>query len=240
MTITSAATGQIITYSGGQWINAATSSLGLFGSSTIGTYVQGYDAGLASLAALGTTGLIIQSPADTFTASSVLSVSYGGTGVVALAANGVLYGNGTGNIQATAAGANGTILYSNNGTPAWIATSSFLYDSDFAANGVMTRWGSGAYVSSSTISVAYGGTGSTTLSQYGLIYGNGTAQVGTIGAGTAGYMIMSNGNGAAPVWTSTSTFVHDSDFTTTGIVLRTGTNAYTASGTLSVSSAAPA
>ena len=65
-----------------------------------------------------TTGIVLRTGTNAYTASGTLSVSSGGTGVVTLAANGVLYGNGTGNIQATAAGANGTILYSNNGTPA--------------------------------------------------------------------------------------------------------------------------
>lgn len=48
-----------------------------------------------------------------------ISVSYGGTGVSSLTSNGILFGNGTGAIQATSAGTDGYFLYSNNGTPAW-------------------------------------------------------------------------------------------------------------------------
>ena len=43
VTITSALAGQVVYYNGSQWVNTATGTLGLLGSSTIGTYVQGYD-----------------------------------------------------------------------------------------------------------------------------------------------------------------------------------------------------
>jgi hypothetical protein len=51
-----------------------------------------------------------------------LVVADGGTGVSTFTSNGVLYGNGAGAIQATAAGTNGYIMYSNSGTPAWTNT----------------------------------------------------------------------------------------------------------------------
>lgn len=51
--------------------------------------------------------------------ATTVGVGYGGTGVTSLTSNGVLYGNGSGSIQATAAGTDGYFLYSNNGTPAW-------------------------------------------------------------------------------------------------------------------------
>ena len=88
--------------------------------------------------------------------------------------------------------------------PAWVATTSFLYNSDFTSNGILTRTGADTYAASGTLSVAYGGTGSTTLSQYGLIYGNGTAQVGTTGQGANGLILQANGSGV-PTWVSTTT-----------------------------------
>jgi hypothetical protein len=48
-----------------------------------------------------------------------LAVADGGTGASTFTTNGVLYGNGTNAIQVTAAGSNGFILKSNNGTPEW-------------------------------------------------------------------------------------------------------------------------
>jgi len=51
--------------------------------------------------------------------ASAITVANGGTGASTFTTNGVLYGNGTSAVQATAAGTNGYFLYSNSGTPAW-------------------------------------------------------------------------------------------------------------------------
>lgn len=51
--------------------------------------------------------------------ASAIGVADGGTGASTFTTNGVLYGAGTGAIQATAAGTNKYFLFSNNGTPAW-------------------------------------------------------------------------------------------------------------------------
>ena len=55
----------------------------------------------------------------TFVGEQNLAVADGGTGASTFTSNGILYGNGTGALQATAAGTNGYFLYSNSGTPAW-------------------------------------------------------------------------------------------------------------------------
>ena len=54
--------------------------------------------------------------------SAAIAVADGGTGAVSHTSNGIVYGNGTGALQATAAGTDGYILYSNNGTPDWTNT----------------------------------------------------------------------------------------------------------------------
>lgn len=51
--------------------------------------------------------------------ATALSVSNGGTGAATFTTNGVLYGNATGAIQATAAGTDGYILKSASGVPTW-------------------------------------------------------------------------------------------------------------------------
>jgi len=48
-----------------------------------------------------------------------LVVADGGTGAGTFTSNGIIYGNGTGALQVTAAGTDGYLLYSNSGTPAW-------------------------------------------------------------------------------------------------------------------------
>ena len=55
----------------------------------------------------------------TWTTPAQLTVGFGGTGASTFASNGILYGNGTGVIQATAAGADTYFLKSNSGTPVW-------------------------------------------------------------------------------------------------------------------------
>ena len=54
--------------------------------------------------------------------SAAIGVSDGGTGAGTFTSNGIVYGNGTGALQATAAGTDGYILYSNSGTPDWTNT----------------------------------------------------------------------------------------------------------------------
>jgi hypothetical protein len=58
----------------------------------------------------------------TITGITDLAVADGGTGRSSLTSNGILYGNGTSGINATAAGADGYILLSNSGTPEWSAS----------------------------------------------------------------------------------------------------------------------
>lgn len=57
----------------------------------------------------------------------------------------------------------------------------------------------------STITVAYGGTGSTTLSSNQILLGNGTGILKTVtGFGSSGEVLVSNGAGTAPTWQSAS------------------------------------
>ena len=73
---------------------------------------------------IGTLVASIESASATITGGTItgitdLVVADGGTGASTFTSNGILYGNGTGALQATAAGTNGYFLYSNSGTPAW-------------------------------------------------------------------------------------------------------------------------
>ena len=78
------------------------------------TIATGY-VGQTSLTTLGTIATGTWQSTD-------IGVAYGGTGVSTFTSNGVLYGNGSGDIQATAAGTDTYFMYSNNGTPAWTNT----------------------------------------------------------------------------------------------------------------------
>ena len=80
----------------------------------------------------------------------------------------------------------------------------------------------------STLTVGYGGTGSTTLMQYGVLLGNGTGNIGVVsGLGSSGQFLTSNGPGAAPSW-QTSSVNLGSDYTWTGHHNFTATSSFTA------------
>lgn len=67
-----------------------------------------------------------------------------------------------------------------------------------------------------TITVPYGGTGSTTLSSNQVLLGNGTGAIKVAaGYGTSGQFLTSNGVGAAPTWTSATVDVA-ANYTWTG------------------------
>jgi hypothetical protein len=67
-----------------------------------------------------------------------------------------------------------------------------------------------------TVAVAYGGTGSTTLSSNQILLGNGTGNIKTVdGWGTAGQILTSNGGTAAPTW-QVDTTDQTADYTWTG------------------------
>ena len=93
---------------------------------TLGTIATGTWNATAISATKGGTGLDTSSvtgipiiTSGTWSTSSSLTVGLGGTGATTFTANGILYGNTTGTIQATSAGTDGYFLKSNSGTPAW-------------------------------------------------------------------------------------------------------------------------
>lgn len=99
--------------------------------------------------------------ASTSAVSGTLPVGSGGTGATTLTSNGVLYGAGTSAVSATAAGTNGQVLYSNNGTPAF---------------GAVALGNSSAV--SGTLPVARGGTGASSANQNAVFAGPGTGGAG--------------------------------------------------------------
>jgi hypothetical protein len=93
---------------------------------TVGTIGTGTWNGTTISATKGGTGLNTSSAtgvgivtSGTWTTPAQLTVGYGGTGAQTFTSNGILYGNGVGTIQVTAAGTDGYFLKSNSGTPTW-------------------------------------------------------------------------------------------------------------------------
>lgn len=75
----------------------------------------------------------------------------------------------------------------------------------------------------SAVGAPYGGTGSTTLSQYQVLLGNGAGNITTpVGWGTSGQFLTSNGGGVLPSWQS-STVNQAANYLWTGTHIFTGT-----------------
>jgi len=84
---------------------------------TVGTLVANIEGAVTGNVTGDVTGSITGGTVSGLTAD--IAVADGGTGAGTFTSNGILYGNGTGALQATAAGTDGYILYSNGGTPDW-------------------------------------------------------------------------------------------------------------------------
>ncbi len=172
----------------------------------------------------------LQALNGTVSASSTLSVAYGGTGWNSIQANAVLYGNGAGRLATTSAGTNGQVLALVNGVPTWVATSSIN-------NGVSSIRQSFGAAQTGAITLA---TSSDTNVLLSITNSGGTftfapswtgqlavARGGT-GAGsfTSGQLVYGAGTGALQS-VATSTFAVSGPFTTSGTLgsLVGGTNA---------------
>jgi hypothetical protein len=108
-----------------------------------------------------------------------LAASRGGTGVGSYAVGDLLYASGSTTLAKLADVATGNALISGgvSTAPSW------------------GKIGLSTHVSG-TLPVANGGTGAVSLTQYGVLTGNGTSAVGASAAGTAGYMFAGNGASA--------------------------------------------
>ena len=87
---------------------------------SVGTLVANIEGNVTGNVTGDVTGSISGGTVSSLTAA--IAVGDGGTGATTFTSNGIIYGNGTGALQATAAGTDGYILYSNSGTPAWTNT----------------------------------------------------------------------------------------------------------------------
>jgi parallel beta-helix repeat protein len=108
---------------GGATINGAVS--GITTLSTSGT-INGATISGGSLSGTAVNGLNVASgliTSGTWQGSTV-AVGYGGTGVASATTNGVIYGNGAGALQVTAAGTSGQLLVANvSGVPTFVSVS---------------------------------------------------------------------------------------------------------------------
>ena len=117
-----------------------------------------------------------------------VGVAYGGTGVSTLTDGGVLLGSGSAAITATAVLGNGVILIgdaSGDPTTLDVGSSTAITILGTVATGV---WNGTA------VTVPYGGTGATSLTDGGVLLGNGTGTVAAMSVLADSEMIVGNGS----------------------------------------------
>jgi hypothetical protein len=180
----------------------------------------------AALTALGAAASGANSDITSITGlTTALTVAQGGTGAGTFAANGILYGNGTGAIAATAVGTATHVLTSNgpgvaptfqaaggggdvSGPASSTDNAVARFDSTtgkLLQNSTVTISDAGAIAAASLtlttdLAVADGGTGAGTFAANGILYGNGTGAIGATAVGTATHVLTSNGAGVAPTF----------------------------------------
>lgn len=162
----------------------------------------------------GSTGLTFAGAVSTETLTGTLIVGNGGTGATTFTSHGVLLGNTTAAISATAAGTTGQVLTGVTGSaptfqsPA-ASSISITGDSGGALTGAaftftggttgLTFAGAGSTETlGGTLVVANGGTGRTTLTNHGLLVGAGTSAITQLGDATNGQLPIGS-TGADPV-----------------------------------------
>lgn len=125
--------------------------------------------------------------ASTAAATGVLPLSRGGWSTATLTAFGVVFGNGSSTPGITAAGATGWSLL-GNGTS--VAPSFQQVNLTQSVTGVLT--------------VPFGGTGTSTLTAFGVLLGAGTSTVGITAAPTAGQILVGQNATTNPSFTTVS------------------------------------
>jgi hypothetical protein len=91
-----------------------------------------------------------------------------------------------------------TIGASSNAYAAVVGTSANVFATSIGASSnayAETLAANGTYISTGTVAVAYGGTGKNTLTQNGILYGDGTNPIGVTASGTEGNVLQVNGSG---------------------------------------------
>ena len=164
----------------------------------------------------------------------VIPVTSGGTGIATATAQGLLKGNGTSGFGVVTPGANGTFLTMASGLPAWVentvalpatyilqTTDAFLPNAQVLGSlttgivknttttGVLSIAvdGTDYYGPATTIDVAHGGTGLTTLTTHCVLLGADTAAVNPLTNGTTGQLLRA-ATGADPAWwTNSPTYI---------------------------------
>lgn len=126
-------------------------------------------------------------------------LSLGGTATIAVSGttnHAVQIGNVGGSLTSLSVGTNGQVLIGSTA-----ANPSFVTPTAGTGLSITTNATTLAYALSTPVSVANGGTGASTFTANGVLYGNGTSPLGVTAAGTNG-QVLTGVTAGAPVWAS--------------------------------------
>ena len=186
------------------------------GITGVGTVTTGTWNGTTVGAAYGGTGQSSYTVGDLLYASGTTALSK----LAAVASGSCLISQGTGTAPVWGSctsgggiggsGTSGQVTYFN-GSNSVTSEAGFTYNAGTDTLAAVNLQGAGSSItalnagniSSGTLSVARGGTGAGTFTQYGVLYGNGTGAFQVTAVGTTGQCLVGN-TGAAPSWTSCS------------------------------------
>jgi hypothetical protein len=234
-TITAAAGTTVLTNSSSGWqqvVGTTTQTIQLPNATTL------YK-GLAYTIANNSTGSVTIKDSASTTLDTTVS---GGTSVLVLTANGTSAGTWVAysyvpssyDFSTTTANFGGATLTNGvwNGTTIASGYGGTGLTTFTAANNAIYSTSASA-LTAGTLPVAAGGTGATTLTSNGVLYGSGTSAISATAAGTTGQVLIGN-TGAAPSWgTISSSLVSSFSAGTTGFTPSSATTgAVTLAGTL--------
>lgn len=157
--------------SGALTLATVNNNVGSFGSATAVPVITVNGKGL--ITAVTTAAPTVNNSTFDATGGQQLTVAKGGTGTTTNTNHGVLLGQGTSAIAATSAGTSGQPLLSGGASadPSW-----------------------------GTLSVGFGGTGQTTLTDAAVLVGNGTSGIAAVSGSTAGDVLKWVGGGSDPAF----------------------------------------
>lgn len=196
--------------------------LSVIGNSTDASALPGSIVGVADqvlrIASTGTSlgfGALNLSAGGT-SVSGILGVPWGGSGATSFTTNGLIYGNGTSALQVTGAAANSILQTNGSSVPSLSQVIPLAVQTNITTVGTLV---SGIW-HATTVDVPYGGTGDTSFTTNGLVYGNGTSSLQVTNS-LANAVAITNASGT-PSFSQTLPLAVQANITATGAI-STGT-----------------
>ena len=130
-----------------------------------------------------------------------IAATYGGTGQSSYSVGATLYADTTTSLSQLPIGTSGQVLTVVAGIPSWttIATEAVTSFQTSLSGLTPSTATTGAITLAGTLGVASGGTGDTTLTSNGVLFGNGTSPVGTTASG-AQYNVLTVNSSGVPIF----------------------------------------